>query len=134
MTITNKSIILLIHQGKMNKEVVHMKKITPTKLREKLNHKKMTILDVRSKEKFQMGRLKHENAENIHVHKDDIFALEETDEDVKLPFSKETEVIVTCTTGNSATRCTKILEEKGYNVTLLEGGMVAWNQEHPSAQ
>lgn len=112
----------------------HMKKITPTQLKEKLNHKKMTILDVRSKEKFQIGHLKHENAENINVHKNNIFALEETDTDFKLPFPKDKEVIVTCTTGNSATRCARILEEKGYNVTLLEGGMVAWNKEHTSAK
>src|SRR5699024_12250361 len=106
-----------------------MKKITPQQLLEKLNENKVSVLDVRSKEKFELGYLKHKNSENIHVFKTDIFDLEESDTHVDLPFSQDTEVIVTCTTGNSATRCTKILAEKGYNVTLLEGGMTAWNKD-----
>src|SRR5699024_1961097 len=111
-----------------------MKKITPTQLKEKLNHKKMTILDVRSKEKFKIGHLKHENGENKNDHKKNIFELEETETNYTLPFPKDKEVILTCTTGNSATRCARIEEEKGYNATLLEGGMVAWNKEHTSAK
>lgn len=107
-----------------------MKKINSQQLLEKLNEHKVAILDVRSEEKFQMGHLKHGNAKNIHVFKTDIFALEDSEEGENLPFTRDTEVIVTCTTGNSATRCTKILTERGYNVTLLEGGMTAWNKEN----
>lgn len=106
-----------------------MNKITPKQLKEKLHKGNVAILDVRSKEKFKMGHLKHSHAENIHIPKTEIFSLEETDTEAKLPFSPNQEVIVTCTTGNSATRCTKILTDKGYNVTLLEGGMTAWHQE-----
>ena len=38
------------------------------------------------------------------------------------------EIIVTCTTGNSAKKCATILEEKGYQVTVLEGGLMAWKE------
>jgi len=107
-----------------------MKKISPKQLKEKLHADQVAILDVRSEEKFQMGHLKHKNAENIHVPKADIFALEETDENVDMPFSPNTEVIITCTTGNSARRCTKILSDKGYNAVLLEDGMTAWNKSN----
>lgn len=106
-----------------------MKTITPKQLLKKLNKNRVSILDVRTEEKFKIGHLKHANAENIHMHKTDIFALEEANPNIELPLTPDTEVIVTCTTGNSATRCTQILTEKGYNVTLLEGGMTAWNQE-----
>jgi len=106
-----------------------MKKITPQELQNKLNNNKVAILDVRSKVKFELGRLKHENAENINILKTEIFSLEESQKEIDIPFSRDTEVIVTCTSGNSASRCTKILAEKGYNVTLLEGGMIAWNKE-----
>lgn len=106
-----------------------MKKITPQELQDKLNRTKVAILDVRTKEKFELGHLRHENAENINVLKTKIFGMEASKEAIDVPFSRDKEIIVTCTTGNSATRCTKILAEKGYNVTLLEGGMVAWNKE-----
>jgi rhodanese-related sulfurtransferase len=39
---------------------------------------------------------------------------------------KDKEIIVTCTTGNSATRCATILSEKDYHVVVLEGGITAW--------
>lgn len=106
-----------------------MKKITPQQLSDKLAKEKVRILDVRTEDKFQKGHLKHEHAENINVFKEDIFALETGESEVNLPFAKDEEIIVTCTTGNSATRCTKILQDKGYNVTVLEGGMTAWNEQ-----
>lgn len=107
-----------------------MKEITPKQLLEKLNRETVCILDVRAKEKYEQNHLKHEHAENINIPKATIFALEE-DEDtpINLPLSKDKEIIVTCTTGNSARKCAKILSEKGYNVTLLEGGMTKWNND-----
>lgn len=107
-----------------------MKQITPKQLKERLEQDRLKILDVRSADKFQLGHLKHSNADNIHIFKNEIFNLEQSDEKANLPFSTDQEVIVTCTTGNSATRCTKILADKGYNVTLLTGGMTAWNKEN----
>ncbi|HLQ97547.1 MAG TPA: rhodanese-like domain-containing protein, partial [Candidatus Dormibacteraeota bacterium] len=38
----------------------------------------------------------------------------------------------TCTTGNSAGKCADILEDKGYQVTVLEGGITAWNNADES--
>lgn len=106
-----------------------MKKITPQQLKDKLAIEKVRVLDVRTEEKFQKSHLQHENAENLNVFKEEIFTLEENEDVTELPFTKDEEIVVTCTTGNSATRCTKILTDKGYNVTVLEGGMTAWNKE-----
>jgi|SRR5699024_1019725 len=103
-----------------------MKTISPAKLLERLNNEELTILDVRSKDKFDIGKLHHEHAKNVNIFKQDIFNLHE---DSELPLSKDEEIIITCTTGNSATKCANILEEHGYDVTLLDGGMVKWQSE-----
>jgi len=105
-----------------------MKKITPEQLKRKLEEGEVKILDVRNEEKFEIGRLRHPHAQNVNVFKGDIFALEEGKTSTRLPFTTGEEVIVTCTTGNSARRCTEILKNEGYNVSLLEGGMVNWNK------
>lgn len=107
-----------------------MKKITPKQLKERLDKEKITILDVRSKEKFQIGRLKHPNAEHINIFKEDIFHFKNTHDPIQLPIPQEQEIVITCTSGNSAKKCADILTDKGYNVTLLEGGMMGWNQEN----
>lgn len=75
-----------------------------------------------------MSHLQHENADTLNVPKTTIFDSEQTEEQLDVPFSKDTDVVITCTTGNSATRCAHILADKGYNVRVLEGGMTAWNQ------
>lgn len=107
-----------------------MKKITPKQLKERLERESVKVLDVRTEEKFELGRLRHKNAENINVFKEDIFRLEKDAEEANLPFTTDQEIVVTCTSSNSARRCTKILSERGYNVTVLDGGMIAWNKEN----
>lgn len=107
-----------------------MRRITAQQLKKKLTKDKVKILDVRSEEKFKIDHLNHQNAENIHIPKTEIFSMEETNEKVDLPITTDEEIIVTCTSGNSASRCTKILREKGYHVTLLEGGMTAWHKNN----
>lgn len=107
-----------------------MKKITAKQLKLRLDQETLKILDVRNEEKFQKDHLQHVHAENINIFKEKIFKLETNHQsEAKLPFSKEEEIIVTCTSGNSATRCSKILEQEGYNVTLLDGGMTAWHKQ-----
>ncbi len=105
-----------------------MKKITPEQLAKQLQSKKTTIVDVRSAEKFLLNHLQHDHAKTLNVPKTTIFNSEKSGEQLDVPFSKEAEIVITCTTGNSATRCAHILADKGYNVRVLEGGMTAWNQ------
>lgn len=105
-----------------------MKKITPGQLANQLQAKTTTIIDVRAAEKFVLNPLEHTNAAVSNIPKTDIFELENSNTTIELPFSKEDQVVLTCTTGNSATRCAHILSNKGYNVAVLEGGMTAWNQ------
>jgi len=98
---------------------VEIKKITPQELAEQLRNKKPFVLDVRAEEKFQDYHV--ENAYNIPKS-----VILENQEDVISTLPKDTEIIVTCTTGNSAAKCAQILADKNYQVTLLEGGITAW--------
>ncbi|MBB2483524.1 rhodanese-like domain-containing protein [Bacillus sp. APMAM] len=98
---------------------MEIKKITPKELEEQLKSRKPFVLDVRAEEKFQEYHV--ENSYNIHKS-----AIFENQEDLISTLPKDREIIVTCTTGNSAAKCAKILAEKNYHVSLLEGGITAW--------
>lgn len=99
------------------------KKISPYQLAEKMKSEKESvyIVDVRAKEKYDNYHIK----ESINIPKTFIF---EHDEETLSHLPKDKEVIVTCTTGNSASKCAGILTEKGYNVTVLEGGVTSWKE------
>ncbi|MBS4207392.1 rhodanese-like domain-containing protein [Bacillus sp. FJAT-50079] len=100
-----------------------MKTILAKELRAKMEKSRdICILDVRAKEKFEKEHIKNENIETLNIPKHMIFE----NQPIALPDDKE--IIITCTTGNSARKCAEILEEKGYAVTLLEGGMTAWKE------
>jgi rhodanese-related sulfurtransferase len=96
--------------------------ILPEELDKKIQEKqKVTIIDVRAEEKFNDYHIK--NSQNIP--KTIILGSNKAvEESVSLP--KDEEIIVTCTTGNSAAKCAAILREKGYKATVLEGGLTAW--------
>lgn len=104
-----------------------MEKISTDQLHAQLQTKETKILDVRASEKFDSGHLEHKNATVLNIPKTEIFALESTDTPMNFPISKDEEIILTCTTGNSATRCAHILADQGYHVKVLDGGMTAWN-------
>jgi rhodanese-related sulfurtransferase len=98
-------------------------KITPKGLHERLKvEEKIVLLDVRGEEKYNEFHI--EDSRNIP--KTVIFGLDESEETTQLSLPKEKEIIVTCTTGNSATKCAHILDAHNYNVTVLDGGLTAW--------
>ena len=98
-------------------------KITPKELHERLKvEEKIVLLDVRGEEKYNEFHI--EDSRNIP--KTVIFGLDESEETTQLSLPKEKVIIVTCTTGNSATKCAHILDAHNYNVTVLDGGLTAW--------
>lgn len=102
-----------------------IQKITPKELHERLQgEEKVVILDVRAEEKYNEFHIE----ESRNIPKTDIFQLEETGEDAQLSLPKDQEIIVTCTTGNSATKCANLLNAHDYKVTVLEGGLTAWKE------
>lgn len=106
-----------------------MQKITAEELNHKLQTDRTIVLDVRAKEKYESNPLKHKNIDNLHIPKTEIFNFADQDHDTTWDLPKNKEIIVTCTTGNSASKCVNILSEKGYQVTLLEGGITSWEAQ-----
>ena len=103
-----------------------VQKISPKELHDKLQQNEtVTLIDVRAEEKYNEQHMEHPLIEGQNIPKTIIFELEEGQE---LSLTKEKEIVVTCTTGNSAAKCANILDKRGHKVTVLEGGLTAWNE------
>ncbi|CAM3841571.1 rhodanese-like domain-containing protein [Mesobacillus zeae] len=106
-----------------------VKKISPEGLYEKMKgQEKVVLLDVRAEEKYKAFHIEEAGMENININKSDIFTLAEDKEASIESLPKDKEIIVTCTTGNSATKCATILSEREYDVVVLDGGITAWKK------
>lgn len=83
-------------------------------------HRSPTIIDIRSEQAFEQGHIR--NAVNIPFKN---IILSDS-----LPFSKKSEIIVTCYLGITSREAIALLSAQGYsNLTNLNGGMGAWNYE-----
>ncbi|MFD2445418.1 rhodanese-like domain-containing protein [Bacillus sp. CGMCC 1.16607] len=104
---------------------MNVNKISPKELYEKMKKDNpVFLLDVRASEKFDAD---HIEGTTRNIPKNIIFEMDEKSaQAVELP--KDEEIVVTCTTGNSAAKCAAILAEKDYNVLVLEGGVTAWKE------
>lgn len=103
------------------------RKITPKELHERIQMEdKIILLDVRSAEKYKEFHIEDSQVVSLNIPKTEIFDLEEGAELSSLP--KDSPIITTCTTGNSAAKCAKILAGLGYQVEVLEGGITAWKE------
>ena len=104
-----------------------MKKITASELNKRIeNNEEVFILDVRAEEKYKNEHINEKHIHSVNIEKTRIFDNNDKESISRLP--KDKEIIVTCTTGNSARKCAEILGEKEYNVVLLEGGITAWKE------
>ncbi|WP_313799364.1 rhodanese-like domain-containing protein [Cytobacillus sp.] len=104
-----------------------MKIITAAELssRQKKNEE-LFILDVRAEEKYNHSHIDGKHIHSVNINKKYIIDENNLEKIPGLP--KDKEIILTCTTGNSARKCAEILTKKDYNVTLLEGGITAWKE------
>jgi rhodanese-related sulfurtransferase len=101
------------------------RKISPKELYEKMNKGEKTyIVDVRAEEKYNDFHIEVPGVVTQNIQKTKI--LEGDGGKVTIP--TQGEVIVTCTTGNSAAKCAAILSEKEDNILVLEGGVTAWKE------
>jgi rhodanese-related sulfurtransferase len=97
--------------------------ISPQQLYERMQRgENLVLLDVRSEEKYREFHINEPGFEVINIPKTIIFE----DKHVELP--NEVDIIVTCTTGNSASKCSDILSEQNYRTFVLEGGMTGWKK------
>ncbi|MCJ8007268.1 rhodanese-like domain-containing protein [Lederbergia wuyishanensis] len=108
---------------------MNIKLTTPEELFQKMSaHEKVILLDVRAEEKYHDFHIDGPNVDSYNIHKEEIFNLEKAEDLDNESLPKDKEIIVTCTTGNSATKCANVLSERNYNVTVLEGGITAWKE------
>lgn len=104
-----------------------VKTITAEELYKKMQaQESLMLVDVRAEDKYNQFHIEGNGIEGVNVPKTEIFALEGEQTIPSLPINKE--LIITCTTGNSATKCANILAEKDYDVVVLEGGVTAWKE------
>lgn len=87
------------------------------------NDNEIMLLDVRAEEKYKDYHIEEKSIKNINIPKNFIF---ENNGESLQALPKDQEIIVACTTGNSATKCANILSEKDYDVVVLDGGVTAW--------
>jgi rhodanese-related sulfurtransferase len=108
----------------MEVQTMMMQKITAKELHERLKaNEKVVLLDVRASEKYNQFHIE----ESRNIPKTVLFDMEVTGDAAQLPIPKDQEIIITCTTGNSALKCANILDAYDYKVTVLDGGLTAWN-------
>ena len=104
-----------------------LKNITPKELHERIKgENQIVLLDVRAVEKYKEFHIEEPQLVSLNIPKTEIFNLGEGADLSQL--QKERPVVVTCTTGNSAAKCAKILDGLGYQVEVLEGGLTAWKE------
>lgn len=84
------------------------------------------ILDVRSEEKVKDYKITHQNITNIEVEKTHFINNEQNNLDVLSSLPKNSEIIVVCSTGNSAKKVAGKLSSQGYQTSVLEGGITSW--------
>ncbi len=89
------------------------KNISTWALEETLANKKITLLDVRTSQEYHRGHIKEARP----------FPLETIN---KYRGSKEQPIYVICQSGMRSKRAAKILNQNGYEVINVRGGMSAW--------
>ncbi len=94
-----------------------MKTMTAEEVRKKLEeeNKELNIVDVREDEEVAEGKIpgaKHIPLGSIEDRKDEL--------------DQNTEYIMVCRSGGRSGKASQFLEENGYNVINMEGGMLSW--------
>lgn len=106
-----------------------VRKVTPEALFAKMEKEdNVFLLDVRVEEKYEDYHIEGTNIDSKNIPKTNIFELAEGKGEVDISLPKDKQVIVTCTTGNSATKCATILAGKDFDVVVLDGGITAWKK------
>ena len=89
---------------------------------EYLSNDKVQLVDVRTPEEYAEGHIA--GSRNINVFDNDFV------EEAEKALDKSKPVAVYCRSGKRSADAAKILAENGFNVTNLEGGILAWKEDH----
>lgn len=107
-----------------------MKTVTAKDLHHRIdNGESVLILDVRNPVDFADWKIEGNTVQHVNIP---YFDFLEEDEAVYLDLPKDTGIVVVCAKGNSAKWVAEQLAARGFDATVLEGGMQAWSQfYHP---
>jgi rhodanese-related sulfurtransferase len=102
-------------------------KISSEELLKRLdNGQTVTVLDVRSSDKIADYHINHSNVKSLAIEKTHFLGDDQVDSDVLSSLPKNNEIVLVCTTGNSARRVAEVLSTEGFQPTVLEGGVTSW--------
>lgn len=87
-----------------------------------LSNDTVQLVDVRTPEEFEEGHIA--GARNINVFDSDFV------DEAEKALDKSRPVAVYCRSGKRSADAARELTENGFKVTNLEGGILAWKEEH----
>ncbi|WP_251713319.1 rhodanese-like domain-containing protein [Lactococcus ileimucosae] len=93
-----------------------IRSISADELADKLKQNKTQLLDVREPGEYARGHIK--GSRNLPVGQIEAFTAPEN-----------TKVYVICQSGARSKKAYKTLEKKGFDVTNVKGGMMAWREK-----
>jgi glyoxylase-like metal-dependent hydrolase (beta-lactamase superfamily II)/rhodanese-related sulfurtransferase len=107
--------------------------IEPTELKKKIdNHENIFILDVRTPQEYEAWKLSYENHQNPKLIPVDRLFM--NDPDLLKAIPKDQEIVTLCAHGNRSMMAARLLNQLGYNVKSVRGGMAGWNKVYDVAE
>jgi len=101
--------------------------IEPTELKKKIdNHEDIFILDVRTPQEYESWRLSYDSHQNPKLIPVD--RLFQNDSNLLKEIPKDKEIVTVCSHGNRSMMAARLLNQLGYNVKSVRGGMASWNR------
>jgi rhodanese-related sulfurtransferase len=107
--------------------------IEPTELKKKIdNHENVFILDVRTPQEYEAWKLSYENHQNPKLIPVDRLFMNDPNLLKEIP--KDQEIVTLCAHGNRSMMAARLLNQLGYNVKSVRGGMAGWNKVYDVAE
>jgi len=107
--------------------------IEPTELKKKIdNHENIFILDVRTPQEYEAWKLSYENHQNPKLIPVDRLFMNDPNLLKEIP--KDQEIVTLCAHGNRSMMAARLLNQLGYNVKSVKGGMAGWNKVYDVAE
>ncbi|MDW0207440.1 MAG: rhodanese-like domain-containing protein [Nitrososphaeraceae archaeon] len=107
--------------------------IDPTELKKKIdNNEDIFILDVRTPQEYESWKLSYDNHQNPKlIPVDRLFT---NDSNLLKEIPKDKEIVTLCAHGNRSIMAARLLNQLGYNVKSVRGGMAGWNKVYDDAE
>ena len=107
--------------------------IDPTELKKKIdNHEDIFILDVRTPQEYESWKLSYDNHQSPKLIPVDRLFTNDTNLLREIP--KDKEIVTLCAHGNRSMMAARLLNQLGYNVKSVRGGMAGWNKVYDDAE